>query len=311
MTIYLDIIFLENLSMNYIILFATGLITKNKVNHFRLIISGIFGGTYAIISIMPIFKVYTTIIFKILISILMVYIAYNPKSFKDLSKKLMIFYLTSFAFGGCAFALLYFIKPQEVFMKNGVYIGKYPIKITLLGGLAGFCLIVNAFKIIKNKINKKDIYCPIEIEFNNKCIEMKALIDTGNMLKDPITSMPVIVVQKDLLKELLPENILENLDNIIGGGNLNVFNIIENTEYVNKFRLIPFASLGVQHGILLGFKPDNVKIYYNEELKKIKNVIIGIYDKRLNKNHSYSAILGLDTLLEEEFDYEYIKYDKN
>lgn len=310
MTIYLDVIFLENLCMNYIILFATALIMKNKARHFRIIISSTLGAIYALITLLSIFEAYTNVMFKILISILMVYIAYNPVNIKELIKRLMLFYLTSFAFGGCAFALLYFIKPQEIFMKNGLYIGSYPIKIALLGGLIGFCLIVNTFKVIKNRINKKDIYCYIEIEFDNKRTYMKSLIDTGNMLKDPITSMPVIVVQKDILKDILPNEILRNVENIVGGGILNVFSIIENTDYVNRFKLIPFSSLGVQHGLLLGFKADNVRIQYNEEIKEIKNVIIGIYEKKLSKNNAYTALIGLDTIIEEEFDNEYIKYVK-
>ena len=69
----------------------------------------------------------------------------------------MIFYLTSFVFGGCAFALLYFVKPQDVLMKNGVYIGTYPIKIALLGGIVGFIITNIAFKIIKNKAKKEKI----------------------------------------------------------------------------------------------------------------------------------------------------------
>ena len=311
MTIYLDIIFLENLCMNYIILFATGLIIKNKVKHIKLIISSILGAIYALISLLPFFKMYTNIVFKILVSILMVYIAYTPTNVKELSKRLVLFYLTSFAFGGCAFALLYFIKPEEVFMVNGVYIGTYPIKIALLGGLVGFCLIVNAFKFIKNKINKNDIYCFIEIEFLNRKVTMKSLIDTGNMLKDPITRMPVIVVQKDKLDDILPKEILENIDNIIGGGSNNVFNIIENTEFINRFRLVPFSSLGMQHGLLLGFKPDSVRIQYNEEIKLIKNVIIGIYEKKIGKNNTYTALTGLDTITEEEFSDEYFEYIKN
>jgi len=311
MTIYLDIVFLENVCMNYIILFATAIIFKNKPKYLRIIISSILGGMYAIVSLFKSFEIYSGMWFKILISILMVYIAYNPNNFKELIKRLMLFYLTSFAFGGCAFALLYFIKPQEIFMKNGLYIGTYPIKVALLGGFIGFCLIINTFKIIKNKINKRDIYCSIEIEFNNKKIITRSLIDTGNMLRDPISGMPVIVVQKDLLEEMIPKKILDNLDNIIDGEDLNVFNIIENSKLKNKFRLIPFSSLGMQHGLIVGFKAQNVRIQYNEEIIMLKKVIIGIYTKKLSKNNAYTALIGLEALEEEDFKNEHFEYVKN
>ena len=48
MTVYLDIVLLENICMNYIIVFATGVILKTKINHLRLIISAIIGSIYAV-----------------------------------------------------------------------------------------------------------------------------------------------------------------------------------------------------------------------------------------------------------------------
>ena len=65
----------------------------------------------------------------------MVYIAFNPKNKKIFLKQLMIFYLTSFTFGGVAFALLYFVSPQKILMEKGVLIGTYPIKMVLAGGI--------------------------------------------------------------------------------------------------------------------------------------------------------------------------------
>ena len=48
----------------------------------------------------------------------MVYIAFNSKTIKELFKQLLIFYMTSFVFGGAALALMYFIKPQEALNEN-------------------------------------------------------------------------------------------------------------------------------------------------------------------------------------------------
>lgn len=132
MTIYIDIVFFENLCMNYIILFATAYILKVKRNHIRLILSALIGAVYSILAYMQIIDIYSNTFMKILLSILMVYTAYNAKNIKVLIKQVIIFYLTTFVFGGCAFALLYFIKPQEIFIKNGMFVGTYPLKIAVL-----------------------------------------------------------------------------------------------------------------------------------------------------------------------------------
>lgn len=118
MTIYIDIIFLENLFMNYIILFATGTIVKAPIKIIRTLISSTIGSIYAIISYMHILEIYSNTTLKIILSLVMVYIAFNSKTLKQLFKQLIIFYLTSFTFGGVAFALLYFISPQNILMES-------------------------------------------------------------------------------------------------------------------------------------------------------------------------------------------------
>ncbi len=305
MTIYLDVVLIENLIMNYIILFATGYILKIKLNHIRLIISALLGGIYAILAYMQVLEIYTSFFMKILLSVVMVYIAYNAKNIKLLLKQITIFYLTSFLFGVCSFALLYFIKPQEILMKNGVYIGTYPLKIALLGGIVGFTISVIAFKIVKYRLSKKDMFCKITIYIEEKSIEIKAMIDTGNMLKDPITRMPVIVVEKDILYKIIPYKILDNLEKIIGGDMQNEIYEEGLIEYISKFRVIPFTSLGKQNGMLLGIKASKIIIEIDLSEKELSNVIIGIYNNKLSKKDKYNALLGLD-ILERSDESEYI-----
>lgn len=246
MTIYLDVILLENVCMNYIILFTTGLILKAKISQLRIILASLLGGIYAILSFAPILEIYTNIVFKVIISIIMIYVAFYPKNIKILLKQLLLFYLVSFAFGGCAFFLLYFIKPQEILIRNGYLTGTYPIKIALLGGIVGFVIVNIAFKLVKGRISKKDMFCDIEIFFKGKSVKIKSMIDTGNLLKDPISSMPVIVVEKNKLEDIIPSRIINNLNKILGGGE-EITLTEDEKEYMPKFRVIPFSSLGKQN----------------------------------------------------------------
>ena len=293
MTVYIDIILLENLCMNYIILFATAYIMKIKISHIRIIASSSIGAVYSIMLYMQILPIYSSIFMKIILSVAMVYISYAPKTVKIAIKQLIIFYLISFAFGGCAFALLYFVKPQDIFIKNGVYIGIYPLKIALLGGIVGFIITYIAFKIIKNKATKEEMIYKLKIKINDKTVEVNALLDIGNKLKDPITLVPVIVIEKQKLYNFLPEEILENIDKIIGGDSDKL--IEENIKYMSKFRVIPYNSIGKQNGLMLGFKADEVKIIIDEEERTIKNTIIGIFNQSFN-SQTYSALISLEII---------------
>lgn len=297
MTVYLDIVLVENLCMNYIILFATGFILKLKMKHFRLILSAFIGGIYAIVSYMEIIPLHSNMVVKIILSVTMIYLAFVPKGIKAMLKQLILFYLVSFAFGGCAFALLYFIRPQDIFMKNGVYIGTYPIKIALLGGVVGFVVTYIAFRIVKNRIGnrtaKKNLIYDIQITMRGKSLLTKAMLDTGNLLKDPITRTPVVVVEKEKLYEVLPNSILDNIDQLMGGDSQETE---EELAYRARFRFIPFSSIGKQNGMMLGFKVDQVKVITDMDEIVNQNVIVCIHDKKMTKSDTYSALIGLDIL---------------
>lgn len=295
MTIYIDVVLLENLIMNYIILFTTGLVIKIKTKHIRLILASLLGAIYSVVAYAGILKAYSSMILKFILSIIIVFIAYNPQSVKQLCKTLLLFYLTSFVFGGAAFALIYIIRPQDIIMKNGLFLGTYPLKTVMLGAIIAFCVIITAFSIVKSKISKKTLFCEIEIKINEKLVKTKAMIDTGNMLKEPITNTPVVVVESTLLYECIPKEILYNLENIIGGDLEKVPNNIKE-QYISRLKLIPFSSLGKQNGMLLGIKAEYIKIKTEEQETKKTNVIIGIYDKSLTKRGEYQALIGIELI---------------
>lgn len=290
MTIYLDIIFFENLFMNYIILFATETILKSQFKIIRTFLSSLIGSVYAVLTYVTDMEIYSSILLKIILSMSMVYIAFNSKNLKSFFKQLIIFYLTSFTFGGVAFAFVYFVNPQNILFEKGVLITTYPIKIILVAGIIGFLIITTAFKNIKGKLRKKDMFCNIKIIINSKSVYVKAIIDTGNFLKEPITQTPVVVVQKNVLKGVIPSYILENIEDIINGKSVNLY------EYISKIRIIPFTSLGKENGVLLGIKADKILVEAEDKYIDINNVIIGIYDGILEKNKRYIALLGLELL---------------
>ena len=304
-TVYIDIIFLENLFMNFIILFATQTILKSNIKIIRTFIASILGGIYAILMYMSEIRIYSNICLKIILSLAMVEIAFNPKSIKSFFKYLVIFYLTSFTFGGVAFALIYFICPENVVFNNGRLVGTYPIKMILLGGILGFIIIVSSFKNIKKKISKTDMLCNIKITIENKSKSLISIVDTGNFLKDPISKAPVIVVNSQSLTGILPGEILDNIKDIINGANVNI------GQYIKKIRIIPFSSLGKENGLLLGIKSDISVINYQDNVIIIKDAIIGIYPGILNKENKYQALVGIEALESKgEKENEYFEYIK-
>ena len=294
-TIYIDIIFLENLIMNSIILYATSIILKIKPKIIRIIASSTIGSIYSIIIYITKIEIYTSVISKAILAVIMVYVAFYPQNIKKMCKQIAIFYLTSFVFGGVTLYLIYYIKPQEIFIKNGMFVGEYVLKVIMLGAIVAFITIKISLKIIKTKITSKDMYCKIKFKLNEKLVETKAMIDTGNLAKEPITNTPVVIVESSLLENVLPFPILNNLEKILCG-DLSEISEDAQEKFISKFRCIPFSSLGKQNGMLLGIRIEELQVFTEEENKITKNVIIGIYDKSLTKRGEYRALIGIDLI---------------
>lgn len=238
---------------------------------------------------------YLNFILKIILSVIIIYISFTPKTFKDMLKMIIYFYLTSFVFGGAALGVIYIVNTGKISFQNGMLIGNYTIKTIIIGVIIAFIIITLAFKMAKTKFSKNDLFCNITIKINNKEITTKAMLDTGNLLKEPITNIPVVVVEHTLLYKVIPKEILDNIENILGGDLGEIPENVKN-EYISKLKVIPFTSLGKQNGMLLGIKADELKVEENDDIKNVNKIIIGMYNKKISKRDEYSALLGIDVI---------------
>lgn len=293
MTIYVDIIIVENLIMNFIILYATGLILKIKVSVLRLLLASFIGAIYVAMQYISNINLFSNIFIKIILSIIIIKIAFHPQNIKKMFKQLILFYLTTFTFGGVATYLIYVLKPQKIVIKNGMYVGTYVLKVIFIGAILGTIILFIAFKISKNKITKKDMVCKVAIKLNGKKIVLNTMVDTGNMLKAPITGEPVVVVEKNSLYDVIPKEILNNTESILGGDFENIPEDIKQ-EYMSKLKFIPFSSLGKQNGMLIGIKPQELKVINEDTEEKKNDAIVGIYNKSLTKRGEYNALIGIE-----------------
>ncbi len=124
----------------------------------------------------------------------------------------------------------------------------------------------------------------------------------GNLLKEPISGKDVIIVEKNSLTGILDDFILNNIDNILTGKWLEVE---DEKIYDYHFKLIPFSSLGNDNGLLIGFEPDYIKLFWEKEYYK-EDIVIAIYNGKLSKTRLYTSLIGL-SILEEGKSNEFIK----
>jgi len=295
--IYLDIVALENIVINYLILLVTSKFSKNKAASLRLFLSSLLGTVYLVLMlILPDMKIYTTVFSKLLLSIAMVAVAFSFRKITVFLKTLAMFYAATFLFAGAGFALMFFNRDWGI-IKNGVLVSPLTFLDTtwteLLLAVAVTLIILRVvWDTVHSRFIKEKLLVKISITFDNKATVLSALVDTGNSLHDPLTNMPVVVVEFSAIKELLPEDIRNIFENDSENDLNSVSATIAGSNWFSRFRLIPFTSLGRENGILIGFKPDYIEIAADEEKKGVRDVIVGIYNKALSKNQQYSALMN-------------------
>lgn len=291
--IYLDVLFAVNLLINYIILRSCSIFVNLKQNNLRIAFGSLIGAVYSVLIFFPDFSILYSVIFKFLISMLIVAAAYPFFTIGSYIKTLSVFYLVSIGFGGCVLCVFYFsdvgAKLGAVY-SNGVFYFNLPWTILLLSGLL-FYFAAKIFGIISKKAYAShNLKKKLIVIHNNKTAEITALLDTGNSLVDPISLSPVIIVEYKSVKNLFSEAICAGLERM--ETNNIEWIMSEVTEKGLSTRIIPFSSLGKENGMLIGFVPDRVEIHDECGVRVLGKCVIGLYNKPLSKDRSYAALLN-------------------
>ncbi len=294
--VYVDVILLENLIMNYLILWSTARLARYNYSKVKLGIADLLGSVYAVLSYFPEYNYLFSFFMKILFSILIVIVAYTPVNFQLLLKLTGIFYIVSFIFGGAAFGLFYFINGLNL-TSNGIsFIRDFPIKILAVAVVVAYFTVRYSWDYIQHRIKRERIIVRVEMVFDKKQLCLDALVDTGNSLKDPITNVPVMITDYSILRELLPDEIRVIFERYPENDLDAIAEIMSSSKWAARFRVIPFKSLGRENGLLVGFRPDGITIFDSERKILLNNIIVAIYRKNLSKDGEYNALIHPEML---------------
>lgn len=300
MTVYIDVLFIVNLVLDYFILLSIKFFLKTSDKRWRLLIGAVVGATYACIMYFPDLKILSNMIFEVLLSCLIVFVSFKIKSFISFLKYFVCFYVISALFGGIVFAIEQFLAPPILTVKNGIpYIDISPIMLIVVSGLS--YLSVTLITRFVSKRYQNDKIAKIEIYIEDKKASMDALIDTGNELKDSFSGTPVIICDFQKVRSLIPIEIQDLFLN----RNLSISDVVEYTDFKKRFRMIPFSSVSDVVGLLPAFKPD----YLICEGSRVNEVIVAVTSKKLSNDGKYNAIIspeltGNEKILSTKKDYK-------
>ena len=292
LVVYLDLLLGVNLMMNYLLLWAAAKLSDLRYKIWRLLLVSLLGTCYTIIVILPQFRYLNRIFIHIIISILMIWGSFAPLNRKKFLKVVGYFYLITFATAGGILALYNLTGGSPLNSLAGI-LNISPDNLWLIIFASLFIIIIGQFGwiFIQQKI-LPNIFClSIKITFDKQVEELVALVDTGNHLQDPLTKIPVVVVELEAVIDLLPIEVIELLESAEKDESLLFEKEIE-TSWAKRFRLIPFSSLGAENGMLIGFRPDEILIKTQEEELSTDRVIVALKKGKLNQNDDYQALLN-------------------
>lgn len=282
--IYIDILFVINLFINYLILLLTVKITHIRSSRWRILGGAALGGIYSLLIFTPINHVIYTLIAKLLFSLSIIIVSFKNLTFKHLLQVLACFYSVNFAFAGAMFGILITAKPKGMVIRNGIVYFNISVITLIITSIVIFT-ILNLIEYLNKRRHKITTNYKLKIYLNENEITINAFVDTGNTLTDAFSNTPVIVAEYQAIKSLFPNNI-----NLFFQGNEKILNLNIDNTWEKRIRLIPFSSMGGE-GVLPAFRPDKIQIKNGNSTSEITKVFIAVCNNKL-PIQEYSALLN-------------------
>ncbi len=107
-----------------------------------------------------------------------------------------------------------------------------------------------------------------EIRLTKKTVKCLCLVDSGNLLKDPMDGKPVLLLPQSVAETLIEDRHLYLA--MLKGGDNRAFYLALSIEWQKRVRMIPYHTIN-QNGLMVCLSPDSVFV---EKIEK--NALIGI-----------------------------------
>lgn len=206
------------------LLMATGWLCRFPQKLWRVALGSIVTGCYTLLCLGSDSQFWGTVHWRLLCLLLVGWIAFGGSI-----RRILVFMVLSLATEGLAVG-----TGQE---KSGLAV---PFVLALLG----LCWIA------VRSDSPGACYVPVELQLGEKIMKLTALRDTGNMLRDPISGLPVLILDARSARELT---------------GLSTEQLQMPVEVMRKppipgLRLIPYKTIGQSEGMILGVRIPSVKV---------------------------------------------------
>lgn len=273
--VYLDSFLLLNFVVNYLLLAASGKLSGEALFRGRYALAAAFGTAYAAATLLPQVPFLSHPVWKAGAAVWMLLIAFGKS--RRLLRNSALFLTLSCAFGGGMLLLETVGKgaPASVSMRSILISAAlcYGFLSLLLGG--EFAHTRTAGEVEELTLSRK-----------GKSVTLLALRDSGNTLHDPLTGHPVMVVEGEKLRSLLPE--FPDLNRAALENPVETLRKLGEKESELPLRLLPYRAVGVDCGMLLAIRLDKAE----SQRGAYRNCLTALSPTPLSDGGGYSALIG-------------------
>lgn len=254
MRVYLDLVMLLNFWVDLLLLVGTNRLAGYPGGWGRCALSAVLGGIYAGVCLLPGFLFLGNLFWRFVFLGLMGLLAFGMN--RGATRRCVLFALLSFALGGVAYA-----------MDSGDF---YQLCLAA-GGLCALCVFG-----FRGRAEGRE-FVSVSLEREGKCVRLNALVDSGNLLRDPVTGEPVLIAGASTARRILdlePAQLAAPVETVYGGN-------------CPGLRLIPYRAVGRQ-GMLLAYRFPKAKVG-----SKIRPLVVAFTNQGLERDgEEFDALIG-------------------
>ena len=201
MVIYADVVFLVNFAADFIVIRTAALCLHREVKTAKILIASGTAAVYGVsVFVIPFLSFG---IVKAVFSALMVWFVFREKSVRGFVRDMTVFYTAAFIFCGIVSAVFSFFSADIIIRSvNGGHLGTgMSLWVFMAALIPGYLFMPYMQKLFRK--NSEKPYYNVEVEYNGRKDSTKAVLDTGNMLSEPVSGTCVVVSDKSFSERLL------------------------------------------------------------------------------------------------------------
>ena len=256
--VYVDVLFLINISMDAVSLLITSRLCAQSARPWRILAGASAGAVYSVVSVFLPLTGYFDIIVFLCVSVLMSCITFRPDTLRETGRISLVLFISSALLGGVMSAL-YGVLGNMLGKMLGETSGGVVLSPALFFLLGGVSFIAAMFLCRLHGSGNCPDSGEIEIKIWGKSTRCKGIFDSGNLLCDPLSGRPVIVVKESCVR---PISLCGIRDARLCSGMARLDSMTDRER--SRFRLIPARGIGGE-AYLCGFVPDGLTLEYSHK----------------------------------------------